>query len=82
MKVYNATLKNKTMWRSRYGPLIEIGSEVRSSNRDRELSWVGSMPRSLKEQRQKPTLKLRLEDEVSLKTVAVETRIRHGVRVP
>ena len=48
--VYNAVLKNKIIWRSRYGPLIEIGSEVRSSNRDRELSWVGFMLRFLQGQ--------------------------------
>ena len=31
---------------------------------------------------EKPTLKLRLEEKVRLKTVAVETLLRHGVRVP
>ena len=31
---------------------------------------------------EKPTLKLRLEEKVRLKAVAVETLLRHGVRVP
>ena len=30
----------------------------------------------------KPTPKLRVEEEVHLKTVAVETLLRHGVQVP
>ena len=46
----DATRKNKTTRRSRYGPLIGIGSEVRFSNRDRELAWVGLMPRSVQRQ--------------------------------
>ena len=80
--VCNATRKIKTTRCSRFGLLIEVGGEVRSSCRDRELSWVGSMPCSLQGQRQKPTLKLSLEEELGLKTVAVETRLRHGVQIP
>ena len=50
LKVCKANRKNKTMRCNRYDPLIRIGSEVRSSNRELKLSWVGSMPRSLQRQ--------------------------------
>ena len=77
--VCDATRKNKTTRPSRFGLLVEIRSEVRSSNRDR-LSWVGSMPCSFQGQRQKPTLKLSLEVEVRGANSLV--KVRHRGRVP
>ena len=55
---------------------------VRASHRDQELSWGWIHAALFARTKAKPTLKFRLEEEVILKTVEVETLLRHGVRVP